>query len=454
MASEIEYLEIPLPEDIQKMKWHGDFARLPAVIDRRLQTEIPQPLKKRLELEKEILARMPGQYPYSWDEACRILRQNLRDFQDGELETFWEDNMVEWIYREGNVYFHRLFLSNLFKTRPALAARRIQPAGESGQALNRLDAVVSKMKRRGHLDYHFHLCSTLRIAEGSQRVGEKIRVHLPIPVEYAQVRHFRLLSTSMEPTAIAPPEYPQRTVCFDTMLQKDQAFSVEYEYDTHMVWQKLDDARVLNAQPTFYTQEQPPHVRFTPYLRELTRTVIAGETNPMARARKIYEYITSHVMYSFVRSYSTIEDLTAYVATGFKGDCGIQALLFITMCRIAGVPARWQAGLYVEPGHAGDHDWAQFYVAPYGWLFADCSFGGAARRAGAMERWNFYFGCLDPFRMPAAAEFQHEFYVPTGRFRSDPYDNQEGEAAYADGNLSGSQFSTEHEVLEICELES
>ena len=34
----------------------------------------------------------------------------------------------------------------------------------------------------------------------------------------------------------------------------------------------------------------------------------------------------------------------------------MQALLFITMCRIAGVPARWQSGLYAEPGSVGMHD--------------------------------------------------------------------------------------------------
>ena len=34
------------------------------------------------------------------------------------------------------------------------------------------------------------------------------------------------------------------------------------------------------------------------------------------------------------------------------------ALTFITMCRIAGVPARWQSGLYVAPDSVGSHDWA------------------------------------------------------------------------------------------------
>ena len=28
MYSDLKYLEVPLPEDVQKLKWHGDFAAL------------------------------------------------------------------------------------------------------------------------------------------------------------------------------------------------------------------------------------------------------------------------------------------------------------------------------------------------------------------------------------------------------------------------------------------
>ena len=49
------------------------------------------------------------------------------------------------------------------------------------------------------------------------------------------------------------------------------------------------------------------------------------------------------------------------------------ALTFITLCRIAGIPARWESGFAVAPGDAGCHDWARFYVAPKGWMYADCS---------------------------------------------------------------------------------
>jgi hypothetical protein len=151
--------------------------------------------------------------------------------------------------------------------------------------------------------------------------------------------------------------------------------------------------------------------------------------------------------------YLTIPAIPTYAATGLKGDCGIQALTFITLCRALGVPARWQAGLYASPRSIGNHDWARFYAAPYGWLYADCSFGGAAWRAGAEERWNFYFGNLEPFRMPANSDFQFEFN-PAKKFRRcDPYDNQNGEAEYEHRGLGPEEYSTVHKVVRIEELD-
>ena len=77
--------------------------------------------------------------------------------------------------------------------------------------------------------------------------------------------------------------------------------------------------------------------------------------------------------------------------------------------------------------YCGSHDWALFYAEPYGWLFADLSFGGSAFRDGDEDRRRFYFGNLEPFRMPANNAFQHPFTQPKNFWPLDPYDSQQGE---------------------------
>ena len=84
-----------------------------------------------------------------------------------------------------------------------------------------------------------------------------------------------------------------------------------------------------------------------------------------------------------------------------------------------------------------------------GWLYADLSFGGSAYRLGNEERRQFYFGNLDPFRMPANLAFQHEFMPPKKHMRRDPTDNQYGECEYEDHPLLFHEYQCTHTILEL-----
>ena len=102
-------LMAPLPEDLKKLKWYGDFPVMKRVIQKRLSRDIPQALKERLLAELEIIRRLPGQYPYSWDEAFAVMAENIRDFSREEFQALWEEDAMEWIYIQGRVCFHHLF---------------------------------------------------------------------------------------------------------------------------------------------------------------------------------------------------------------------------------------------------------------------------------------------------------------------------------------------------------
>ena len=67
----VRSLATPLPEDIMKRKWAGDFAGASAAITRQLREELPEMLRYRLLVEQERLRRMPTQYPWNRASACR-----------------------------------------------------------------------------------------------------------------------------------------------------------------------------------------------------------------------------------------------------------------------------------------------------------------------------------------------------------------------------------------------
>lgn len=454
MYQDLSYMKIPLPEDVLKLKNYGDFAGAQKMIDHFMTKDIPNALRKRLEIEKDVLKVMGGnEYPYTYEEALEIMTSHLRDFKEEELQYLKEISAADWIYVDGTVHFQRRFYENLIKTRPDLAERVMVEDVDDAQAnelkQKLLNDNVHYMKEKGGRTVRTQIRATIKAQKDAEEVGRKVTVHLPIPKICQQVSKVDIIAASPEITKIADEDAAQRTVCFETELKADQEFMVEYAYDYHVDYVELDPAKASEEQPDFCTNEQAPHIRFTPYLQELLKEIIGDETNPIIKARKIYDFVTTKVMYSYMREYFTIECIPEYAAINLKGDCGVQALLFITLCRMTGIPARWQSGLYATEFYTGCHDWAQFYVAPYGWVFADLSFGGSAWRMGNTERWNYYFGNLDIFRMPANSEIQMEFTPEKKWLRIDPIDNQRGEIEYEDHGLSFDQVEVEQILVSM-----
>ena len=91
--------------------------------------------------------------------------------------------------------------------------------------------------------------------------------------------------------------------------------------------------------------------------------IVGSETN-LRKARALYDWIGDNLKYSFAIEYSTIPNISEYTRSNCYGDCGQQALLFITLCRQQGIPARWQSGWFLFPGHKNIHDWSEIYIAP------------------------------------------------------------------------------------------
>ncbi len=457
MYQDLSFMRIPLPEDVLKLKSFGDFEGAQKMIQHFLSKNIPQSLRKRLEIEEDIIRVMGNdEYPYTYEEALEIMSRHLKDFKEEELRYLKEIGAADWIYIDGTVHFQRRFYENLIKTRPDLAARvmvqDVDDALANEQKQKLLNDNVKYMKEYGGRSVRIQIRATIKAKKEFEEVGRKVRVHLPVPKICQQVSNIKILSSSPEITYTAPENAPQRTVYFETELQSGQEFMVEYAYDYHVDYVELDPGKVVTEQPDFCLEEQAPHIMFTPYLRELRDELAGDETNPVILARRFYDFVTTKVMYSYMREYFTIDCIPEYCAVNQKGDCGVQALLFITLCRMSGIPARWQSGLYVTEFYTGCHDWAQFYVEPYGWVFADPSFGGSAWRSGNTERWNYYFGNLDIFRMPANSEIQMEFMPEKKWLRGDPIDNQRGEFEYEDHGLLYSQLEVNQELISMEEI--
>lgn len=448
----LESLKVNLPEDIMKAEVYGDYALAKKLINQRIKKNIPQLLRDRMLFELIRIDRLNDSYSHSYSEALDILKDNIKDFKSEELEELKDDGYADWIYVNGDVKFQNRFFQNIIKTNPEYHERLIDTSSKKKDDIEykALSDDIDSIINEGKKSYYIKIKAGIKIKHAPK--NEKVRVYIPIPKECEQIKKINILKTTYKPDYISPADYPQRTICFEREAKDNDTFEVEYEYINSVTYNSVDNLKVDSSQPDFYTEEKLPHIVFTPYLKELYKEIAGDEKNPLIIARKIYDYITQNVRYSFMRDYLAIDNIPEYAALNFKGDCGVQALLFITLLRIGKIPARWQSGLYVNPYSIGPHDWAQFYASPFGWLFADLSFGGSAYRKGNLKRWNYYFGNIDNFRMVANSDFQVDLLPETKYMRNDPYDNQSGEIEYAHQRADSDEVERIMDVLDMHEI--
>lgn len=312
MLLDLSYLSYPLPPDIQRLYEAGDFARMDRVIRLRLDDpRVPEALKARLRVQTDMAYEILRAYPYTQAQMLEILKSHVKDFEEEELETLRDDGTLDWRYVNGEVRFKNNALSGLLKTRAEYAARATDPEVKNGakESARQLHEIIAKMKANGGVHARFELHEQLTIRSDRLTPGETLRVHLPMPIVGAQVKSAALLGASHPVAFLAPEDEPQRTIYFELPYQPGMTVSADVAYEIDAPYQQPHARDVYAEQPVFDTEEQPPHVVFTPYLRALAKEIVGDETNALLKARKIYDFITTQAVYRFMPPYLTVTNI-------------------------------------------------------------------------------------------------------------------------------------------------
>src|SRR5215471_2266774 len=284
--------------------------------------------------------------------------------------------------------------------------------------------------------------------------GQLLHAWLPVPRYYPFQKDFELTSSSSPIKHLDSEQSPIRALYLEQAARgkKSTEFKVEYNYTTWGVHfqvqpEKIQPCDLADSAIEPFTRESA-HVVFTPQIRALSKEIAEGETNPYVKAKIFYDWIASHIQYSYAIEYSTIRNISEYCRTRGYGDCGQEALLFITLCRLNGIPARWQSGWNTFPGATTIHDWSEIYLAPYGWMPVDPYMGIFSMRyatslteAQRRELRDFYFGGLDQYRMAANSDHNQPLNPPKESMRSDDVDFQRGELEWGRHNVYFDQYS-------------
>nr|WP_321377507.1 transglutaminase domain-containing protein [uncultured Bacteroides sp.] len=398
--------------------------------------------------EQEKMNRTRIDFSKNRDQVIDYIRKYIPDVSDEQMLQWEKEKSLECMTIDGKKMYFYNAAPNLFRINKEAAAIKIAKDGitEDGKDrvnLTHVPLVVSAVKAKKEnivLPVKMHVKYSLTVQPNAVPEGEMIRCWLPYPrTDQPRQTDLKLFNTSEDKFVIAPVKYNHSTIYMEKKQEKDKAttFSVEYQYTSSAEWHQLKPEDILPYKKNTslykkYTSEREKHILFTPRIKELATQIVGNEQNPLLKIKKIYEWI-NHIPWASAREYSTLDNIPEYVLDNKHGDCGQVSLLFITLVRYCGIPAKFQSGFMMHPGGKNMHDWAQVYFEGIGWVPVDQSFGLFASE-NQDEKYFFMTG-IDSYRMIVNDDYSCSLFPAKKYPRSETVDFQRGEVEWRKGNL-------------------
>ena len=309
---------------------------------------------------REIIRRIRKDYSLDETKLLEKIRKSIPDATMDDVHRWRDAKQLQFREIDGKtVYFNRE-PSTLFRFNEEAKKRRDSHASGNAEKpkfvlTDHLASVIAAAEKSENIElmpirHRITYTLTIEANRPGAKPGSLVRCWLPYPKEYRQQKDVKLISSTPSVTTIAPNNAPQRTLYFEQTIEdptKPIVFNAVYEYTSYAYYPNLDANK---AQPLpadwgdQFLTERSPHIAFTPELKSKVAEIVGSETNPLERVRKIFRWIDANVPWTAEEEYSIVPCLAMHGFNNKRGDCGVASMLFITMCRIAGVPARGRAG--------------------------------------------------------------------------------------------------------------
>ncbi|MFH2142385.1 MAG: transglutaminase domain-containing protein [Bacteroidota bacterium] len=112
-----------------------------------------------------------------------------------------------------------------------------------------------------------------------------------------------------------------------------------------------------------------------PIVQKAVKDAVGEEKNPYWIARKIFNYLINNMYYEMTGGWNTAPT----VIDRGNGSCSEYSFAYISMCRAAGLPARYVGSVVMRGDDTSMddvfHRWVEVYLPNYGWIPVDPSGG-------------------------------------------------------------------------------
>jgi transglutaminase-like putative cysteine protease len=409
-----------------------------------------KPELKPYKWEDDLHQRLLTDFCITEPQVKEYIRKYIPDITDEQMRNWEASGALECMTLDGEKRYFRNAGPNLFRvdsTCYTIKQAKEGTALSGSEKVNKenIPEIIAEAKDKQIpivAPKRMRVTYTLTVDSNAVPAGEIIRCWLPFPrADVARQKNVKFISASEPKYTFSPKDCMHSTLYMEKRAERNfsTVFSETFEFTSSGEWHNLkpEDVQPYDTTTSLYKENTSPrekHIVFSPRLRQLAAKLTGDETNPYLKAKRIFRWINDHFPWASAREYSTINNIPEYVLDNGHGDCGQVTLLFVTLCRISGIPAHFQSGFMMHPRAWNLHDWAEIYFEGVGWVPVDQSFGIPMFATNAEEEY-FFLGGIDSWRMVVNNDFGMPL-VPAKKYpRSETVDFQRGEVEWAGGNL-------------------
>ena len=436
--------------DINQLVRSGEFTKAEQLIEKNINSgKLTYNEVFELKFEKERLDRIRKDFNKTSTDVLQVVNKYYPEATENDLKKWEDDGSLEYKVIDGTKWYFSRAAYNLFRiNKEAKKQKELVDGIQPDPLYVFLEEYIPKVLDESANSYEnlvkpvvLKLDYIVTVKPNEVPHGEIIRCWLPYPREgHNRQIDVKLLGINIDEYVIADNNNQQRTIYVEKTAQKDQPTIF------HMVLEVIMFAEVNFIDPDFikpynkesglyktYTSERVPHIVFTDKIKELSVKIVGEEKNPYLIAKKIFTWISENIPWAGAREYSTIENISDYCVSRMHGDCGIKTLLFMTLCRYNGIPAKWQSGWMLHPGEVNLHDWSEIYLEGYEWIPVDQSFGMI--ESELEDEKYFFLGNTDSYHLITNDDYSRPLFPAKIFPRSETVDFQRGELEWRGGNL-------------------
>lgn len=404
-------------------------------------------------------SRIRSDFSLTLDEAKAIIAEQHPEVTDSQINRFIADRYLETREIDGELKVFRKAPRNLNLLYPGYnggITDRGYDIRESRKAY--IDSVLDWYagKNDKGLAHRVHYRFSIDVPYDPALEGDTLRVWMPVPLQGEacdRQEQVTIIKTTPANFVLSDGRSVHNTI-YMTLPAPAPGDTAHFSYEGSYVTKgKFVPGKEIERKLKPYDTESELYKKYTAFeaphivrLDSLAKAIVGNETNPYKQSELVADYIMQFP-WAGAREYSTISCIPAYVLREGHGDCGQVSLLYISLMRTLGVPARWESGWMIHPGEQNYHDWAEVYYEGVGWIPVDVSFGRFNTGNPAVD--TFYSHGIDAHRFSTNKGVCGELYPAKKFVRSETVDFQPGEVESTRGNLFYPGWKKSFKLLEV-----